>query len=231
MSRIIFLVYCCMQFYTGGNFTQTAGVNYNIKMGNGIDPTTAYDANGNIKRMQQWGLKLNSSSQIDDLSYQYLPNSNKLQSVTEASLGSTDNKLGDFTDKNITNDDYSYDVNGNLNLDKNKNISAITYNYLNLPESITVTGKGTITYTYDAAGNKLQKQVAETGQPTKTTLYLGGIYENDQLQFIGHEEGRIRFKCRKIIKPLKQGAFNNLLLKIPYRFKNKKSHNNCSFFH
>jgi hypothetical protein len=31
-----------------------------------------------------------------------------------------------------------------------------------------------ITYTYDAAGNKLKKEVNETGQPLKTTLYIGG---------------------------------------------------------
>ena len=62
-----------------------------------------------------------------------------------------------------------------------------------MPTVITVTGKGTISYTYDAAGNKLQKVVAETGQPTKTTLYVAGtVYENDVLQFIGHEEGRVR---------------------------------------
>jgi YD repeat-containing protein len=53
------------------------------------------------------------------------------------------------------------------------------YNHLNLPQTITVrtTGgavKGTITYTYDAAGNKLKKEVNETGQPLKTTLYIGG---------------------------------------------------------
>ena len=84
--------------------------------------------------------------------------------------------------------DYTYDVNGNLNLDNNKAISSITYNHLNLPLVITVTGKGAITYTYDASGNKLQKVVAETGQPTKTTLYLdGAVYENDVLQFFPDE--------------------------------------------
>src|SRR5690606_793227 len=49
-------------------------------------------------------------------------------------------------------------------------------------------------YTYDAAGNKLKKRVAEVSQPEKTTLYLGAaIYENDELQFIAHPEGRTRF--------------------------------------
>ena len=53
-------------------------------------------------------------------------------------------------------------------------------------------GKGTITYTYDAVGNKLRKQTVE-GSKTTTTLYVGGIvYENDTLQFISHEEGRTR---------------------------------------
>ena len=42
-------------------------------------------------------------------------------------------------------------------------------------------------------GNKLKKEVNETGQPLKTTLYVAGaVYENDVLQFIAHEEGRVR---------------------------------------
>jgi RHS repeat-associated protein len=203
--------------YTGSSFNQDAGINYDVKMGDGSDPAAAYDANGNIKQMQQWGLKLNSSSQLDNLGYQYIANSNKLLSVTEATLGSTDNKLGDFTDKNISNDDYSYDVNGNLTLDKNKSISSIAYNHLNLPSVINVAGKGSITYTYDASGNKLRKTTVENNVSvapyngitvTSTTEYIGGfIYESKQydnttvntdlgylnkLQFTGHEEGRIR---------------------------------------
>lgn len=186
-----------------------SSMNYNMQMGNGSDPTSAYDANGNIKGMLQKGWKLGApvDNTIDNLSYAYFAGTNRLQAVTDAVTA--DNKMGDFTDKNTTATDYGYDKNGNLVTDLNKRINgttgsdlnsggAIAYNYLNLPASIVVkkddgTAKGTITYTYDAAGNKLKKEVAEQGQPTKTTLYLGGqVYENDILQFIGHEEGRLR---------------------------------------
>lgn len=55
----------------------------------------------------------------------------------------------------------------------------------------------TIIYTYDAAGNKLKKVTLDntvTPSKTTTTLYIGGaVYENDVLQFISHEEGRIRY--------------------------------------
>ena len=182
--------------YTGGTFNTSAGVDYKMKMGDGSNVNTAYDANGNILQMQQWGLKLGGSNQIDNLSYSYQNNSNKLAKVTDAN-NDPNTKLGDFKDgNNGSNDDYSYDPNGNLTLDNNKAISTITYNYLNLPSVITVTGKGTITYTYDAAGNKIQKlTVDNTVSPSKTTttLYLGGaVYQNDTLQFIAHEEGRMR---------------------------------------
>ncbi|HEX2683833.1 MAG TPA: hypothetical protein VHL77_07865, partial [Ferruginibacter sp.] len=194
-------------------------VNFNMKMGDGSSYSTAYDENGNIKQMQQWGLKLNNSSQIDNLSYTYsngaLANgglSNRLMKVTDANSDPA-TKLGDFKDGANNNDDYAYDVNGNLNLDQNKSISSITYNNLNLPAEITVTGKGTITYTYDAAGNKLKKQTIDNSVANKTitttTNYINGlVYESkttvpsdasspdyaDRLQFAGHEEGRIRYK-------------------------------------
>jgi RHS repeat-associated protein len=172
-------------------------IDFSSKIGDGSDPTLAYDANGNILKMQQWGLKLSASPQIDNLTYSYQSNSNKLAKVTDA-LSDPNTQLGDFKDgSNGTMDDYDYDVNANLTLDKNKGISSITYNHLNLPEVITITGKGTITYTYDAVGSKLKKvTVDNTVTPAKTTTFLymdGFVYQNDILQFIGHEEGRIRF--------------------------------------
>ncbi len=173
----------------------------------------SYDLNGNILTMSQNALKINASSIIDNLKYNYITGTNKLKNVTDISYSATN--VGDFKTntthpqygiKNSLNatspqasfdaiTDYIYDANGNINIDNNKGITNITYNYLNLPQVITVTGKGTITYTYDAGGIKIKKEVAENGQPIKTTLYLGGaVFENNVMQFIGHEEGRIRFK-------------------------------------
>lgn len=176
--------------YTQGVFNQNAGVNYTIS---GLD----YDHNGNIKKMIQRGLKADGTSAvIDSLSYAYLSGSNKLASVTDGASNNAADKLGDFQNGTNSGDDYSYDANGNLKIDQNKKIDSIRYNYLNLPGFIRVASKGNITYTYDAAGNKLQKKTIDnvTGKTT-TTLYLSGIeYRNDTIQFFGTQEGRIRPK-------------------------------------
>jgi RHS repeat-associated protein len=232
-----------------GSTWDNATVNFNLKMGDGLDYTTAYDANGNIKKMQQWGLKITGSVQTDNMRYTYAPNSNKLKSVTDFN-NDPQSYLGDFkTGSNhaqatakaaltpgspqtsfdaIT--DYTYDVNGNLTKDNNKDIAnvsgadGIQYNFLDLPSVITVkkdaaNNKGTITYTYDATGNKLKKQVQELdisvpyngvnyiSNLTTTTSYISSfVYESktysninltalntsDILQFTEQEEGRIR---------------------------------------
>jgi RHS repeat-associated protein len=189
-------------------------LNFDIKMGDGNTTFSAYDENGNIKMMQQWGVAGLNSKQIDKLTYTYvkadnsITSTNKLFNVAEdASIGATDNHVGDFTDKNTSGDDYAYDNNGNLTLDKNKNIQTISYNQLNLPYQLTInnddgTAKGIITYIYDALGNKLEKRVSElasssnnnTASQTQTT-YIGPFeYSNNVLQFISNEEGRTRLK-------------------------------------
>ncbi|WP_176954519.1 DUF6443 domain-containing protein [Niabella drilacis] len=176
------------------DFTNTANnTAFDIKMGNGINPEQAYGYNGNIKTMQQYGLYQGSKRLIDNLSYTYKENglSNKLAAVTDGGVSTAG--LGDFNNGVNSGDDYTYDTNGNLTKDANKNISGISYNILNLPQQIDVTGQGTISYQYDAAGNKLSKTVDETGQGQKVTTYLGGmIFENDVLQHVAMEEGRFR---------------------------------------
>jgi RHS repeat-associated protein len=155
-----------------------------------------YDANGNIKTMNQQGMIGAAINQIDKLTYSYSSSgSNKLLSVSDAS-NTASAKLGDFIDGTNTGNDYSYDNNGNLVTDQNKGISTISYNHLNLPSTILITGKGSINYLYDAAGNKLKKTVVDnTVTPSKTTItdYIGGfVYKQDTLELVSHEEGRIR---------------------------------------
>ena len=175
--------------YTSGSFNKTAGVDFSVS-------NLQYDENGNIKTMHQKGWKVSGSDYIDQLDYTYQSNSNKLQRVWDFQNDNL-SKLSDFKfdpASKTSGTDYAYDANGNMISDVNKKLSTITYNHLNLP-SVIITDKGTITYTYDAGGNKLKKVVAETGKAAKTTLYIdGAVYENNVLQFIAHEEGRIRWK-------------------------------------
>jgi len=68
---------------------------------------------------------------------------------------------------------------------------SFTRNLLNLPQVVTVP-TGTVTYTYDATGNKLRKVDVLSGV-TKTTDYINGIeYDNSTttIGFIQTEEGK-----------------------------------------
>ncbi len=230
--------------YNGSGYVDNANINYDMMMGDGTDVSSAYDENGNIKRMQQWGQTVSGSKQIDDLRYTYMNGGNRLRNVIDF-VNDEQTKLGDFrtsgnhpqkTQKNNyigspgsvdinTITDYTYDANGNLTKDLNKDIGdgsveGIIYNHLNLPWRVKVrktdgTPKGTITYEYDATGNKLRKIVEDKSvlnkTVTTTTSYLGGlVYESrgtvlnpaggpmaedyrERLQYIGQEEGRIRY--------------------------------------
>lgn len=225
------LTYADFNQYTGNAatpFNKSAGLDFSV--GN-----LGYDGNGNILSMQQSGWKIGGSQVIDNLAYAYYDHANRLKAVIDGA-NNQQSILGDFKYEAATKAavDYGYDANGNLTADLNKKIGgtaggidpttglqtsggAIAYNHLNLPETISVAGKGTITYAYDPAGTKLTKRVVEsltspqyTGTKTITTLYLGGaVFESrayvpqhpdqaanadyhDRLQFIAHEEGRLR---------------------------------------
>jgi len=218
VNRILFADF---NQYSGSGWDKTAGLDFTTVMGNGLDAGTAYDENGNIRFMQQQGWQMGGSHLIDSLAYTYATSSNKLQNVID---GDNDplTKLGDFRTSSLSPYnigktssavDYVYDDNGNLTRDLNKDIGSqtadgIAYNHLNLPWQVTirsVTGtKGTITYIYDAAGNKLEKKVVDSAGGVQTlTTYIGGFqYQGrvglaestsaDTLLFFAHEEGRVR---------------------------------------
>jgi RHS repeat-associated protein len=191
--------------YNGG-WNTSAGINFSVRVGDGTNPVTAYDPNGNILSMTQLGLKGAASSTIDQLTYAYMPNTNKLQAVTDAANDPA-STLGDFKElASGSSTDYKYDTSGNLIRDDNKGITAITYNHLDLPELISVKGKGTIRYQYNAKGDKLKKTITDsTVTPVRITSvdYMGGlVYQNDSLRQFTHEEGRVRMVYKTGAAPL-----------------------------
>ncbi len=148
-----------------------------------------YDLNGNIATLQRNDRR--ASGWMDNLAYTY--SGNQLKNVKD----NGDANAG-FMDGNpsTTIDDYAYDANGNMVTDKNKSLTAanaIQYNHLNLPSIVTKSTGEFVKYTYDAGGRKLKQEVFNaSGVVTKTTDYIGEyIYENNVLQFVNHEEGRI----------------------------------------
>jgi len=185
--------------YNGSTFAASPTIDFGV-------PKISYDANGNILSMSQRGYKIGGSSAIDSLTYGYFTNTNRLRYVYDLA-NDTASKLGDFHYSGLTKDtvntpDYTYDGNGSLTADKNKGIRSIHYNFLNLPDTISMTrtdgsSKGNIVYQYDALGTKWAKIVTDsTVSPvrTTTTLYIQGFqYQNDTIQFVAHEEGRTRY--------------------------------------
>ena len=152
----------------------------------------SYDKNGNLLRLYRRGAVVENPEvrnyrdygTMDNLNYTY--DGNQLTKVKDFGK-----KQYGFIDGADTDQEYVYDLNGNMTSDANKEISKIYYNHLNLPTKIEFeTKRSVIYYTYDASGSKLKKEVARYGLPSKFTEYAGNyIYENNELQFFNHSEG------------------------------------------
>jgi RHS repeat-associated protein len=153
------------------------------------DENLTYDKNGNIMTLKRNGDNdaQTGTFAIDNLGYAYATNSNKLMSVTDTPASATSG----FKDGNTTGDDYVYDANGNMTVDKNKKITSIVYNHLNLPTKI-VFPTGNIVYIYNAAGQKVQKEVTENSTVTTTDYLEGYQYKNTVLQYFPTAEGYVK---------------------------------------
>jgi RHS repeat-associated protein len=149
----------------------------------GNDETIAYSGMGNITSLQRKSL----TAVVDQLTYSYT--GHRLNSVADANAST----LGSFQLSGSMA--YTYDVNGNMKnrintVNLGNNLKTITYNWLNLPESMNANG-ALITYTYDANGNKLKKLVS--GTTNVNNEYISGIqYEDGDLKYVSTETGRVR---------------------------------------
>jgi RHS repeat-associated protein len=150
-----------------------------------------YDPNGNILELERFGLLSGPAAfgQIDNLLYSYA--GNQLQKVTDLSAVAAG--FADDSTPNGTEADYNFDANGNQVKDDNKQITEIQYNHLNLPRRVTKTTGEYMVYHYDGAGRKLRQAVFNASHVlTRQTDYANEfIYEDNQLRFVNHPEGRV----------------------------------------
>ncbi|WP_178377204.1 DUF6443 domain-containing protein [Chryseolinea serpens] len=156
----------------------------------GNSQSKGYDLNGNIVRLNRFGQNnANSYGLVDNLTYRYA--GNQVTRIDDAVVENP-NAMG-FKESKETDNEYTYDANGNMKTDGNKDIKEITYNYLNLPNKVTKLNGTYLVYIYDATGKKLRQDLyTAAGTLRKRAEYMGEFfYENNALQFIQHEEGRV----------------------------------------
>lgn len=185
-----------MQWQTGGKTRKynyvydglsrlTAGTYTGASSAEKYGTTYTYDKNGNIKTLARYG-KTSASAYglVDNLVLNYT--GNQLTNVTDGGITVTLPESNDFKKGSTVNPKYKYDKNGNLTQDLNKKITAITYNSLSLPQTVTINGV-VHTYTYAADGTKLK---VKQGSVERT--YAGNfIYEGSSLKRILIEGGYI----------------------------------------
>ncbi len=171
----------------GADFLRNSTSGWGNSLGMFSENGYSYDLNGNIKGITR---KDSGGSGLDILSYNYGSTAgNQLAKVSDAG----DKSKGFIEPASTPGNDYLYDANGNMTLDQNKGISSITYNALNLPMQV-VKGTDKINYYYDATGRKWS-QIVTSGASQKKSDYVGMFfYENDTLQFISTDEGRVVMK-------------------------------------
>ncbi|WP_343318268.1 DUF6443 domain-containing protein [Sphingobacterium multivorum] len=119
-----------------------------VSTGTVMSEVLTYDDMGNIKTL------VRDNGTAITYNYNNTNKSNRLESLSGGVTGS-----------------FTYDLNGNATKDRTG--MTLNYNYLNLPKTVTGTGKS-IAYTYDASGAKLNRKSTVGGITTEQD-YIGGI--------------------------------------------------------
>ena len=120
----------------------------------------SYDPNGNILTYQRNGHSAKPA--MDSMTYSYASGKNQVTHVDD--VVAEDNYTKDIDDQNSNN--YTYDAIGNLKTDAAEGITNISWTVYGKIASITKS-TGTITYSYDASGNRISKTANG-----KTTVYV-----------------------------------------------------------
>ena len=177
-----------------------------VMMDNQPDYSTSYryDLNGNPTKVSRYGMSelytLNDGTPmmlwgpIDDITLTY--DGNRVTRADDDIEPLLNLEATGFNEQATQSNEYTWDANGNMTRDLNKGITSISYNWLNLPNTIVYAdGHKEIRY-YSTAGEKLRtvyQSVITTSSSSATTYaryrttdtrdYSGDfIYLNDSIE-------------------------------------------------
>ena len=155
----------------------------------------SYDDAGNIQTLKRF----NNNSLIDDLDYDYGNAGNQLLAITDRGVNADRYNIIEYHNGNSQADTtMRYDANGNLVYDVDREISVISYNILNLPDTIQFINGNQIVNLYDATGHKF-KSILYTLVPTVVTTHYAiepYTFETDSVVFsITEYNGNIETVC------------------------------------
>ena len=127
------------------------------------EKVTGYDRNGNITGLQRYGRTGTSTWGIVD-NLTLTRTGNQLTSVSDTGSAAYS---GDF---NAAAGTSAYNANGALTSDTGRKISSVTWNEIDLPQTVTFSNGSTINYYYAADGTKLREvRAVKSGTTTTTT--------------------------------------------------------------
>ncbi len=156
--------------------------------------TYSYDENGNIDTLTRYSYGSTSygmaATAMDNLYYNYTPNTNKLDHIHEAA-GSVSTSICAYDLENQTSANYEYDEIGQLKQDNLENIKHIYWTAAGKVDSVLLDRNANgineaLAIEYDALGNRIRKTTyLENGHVDKKTFYvydasgsLMAIYDN-----------------------------------------------------
>lgn len=159
-----------------------------------------YDANGNITSLQRNGFAATGQVAMDNLSYTYYPNSNRLKRVQDSGPAGNTYYGTDLENQTATTN-YTYDAIGNLIEDAGEEIEEIVWTISGKISEIkrySTSSKSDLKFEYDGMGNRVVK--IEKPNPTdpatwKYTFYVRdasgnvmGVYKSDNNTPLSIEE-------------------------------------------
>ena len=134
---------------------------------NGSKTNYTYDRNGNLQFLNRWAKNdLGELKQMDKLTYKYENETNKLVSVEDADLVTSNEFTGDLEGVN----EYSYDEIGQLIRDEKEGLN-IEWRADGKVKTVRKDDGTTISFDYDGLGNRIAKKVVSGDNTAKTTFY------------------------------------------------------------